>query len=125
MKVDPELISTALVSLLREKRVASYGAIPLKDLTDRWELTRFRSSDLSTAIEALHAQGRISFEVRRDGLWVRRRGEQPAMHSIYAKILISARRLFAGLALIQIQRRRGDGYSGLDRRITQHGPARL
>ncbi len=124
MKVDLELISTALDSVLEQNKVDSDGAIPLKALMDHWEAIRLRSSDLSSGIDVLHARGRIELERRRDGVWVRRTGKHTIAPGAYERLLESFRGVVTGLALHQLRQRRGDGYSGMDRRIAPRGTSR-
>lgn len=124
MKIDLELISAALDAVLKQNKVARYGAIPLGTLLEHWESVRLRSSDLGSGIEALCRQGRIALEQRRDGLWVRRRGKESGARGVYDKLLASVRGMVVGLALDRIHRRRVDGYSGIDRRLAQRRSAR-
>ena len=116
MKVDLELISTALDSVLERNKVDSDGAIPLQALMDHWETIRLRSSDLSTGIDVLHARGCIEFERRRDGVWLRRTGRHTDSSGAYERLLQSVRGVVTGFALYQLRLRQGDGYSGMDRR---------
>jgi hypothetical protein len=122
MKVDLELISAALNHVLLTHRVAPLGAIPLRDLLEHWEAIHLRNSDLSAGIEALHRQGRIELEPRRDGLWVRRRGTgETTAPDAYGKLRDAVRELVVGLNLEKVRRRRSDGYSGIDRRQGRGG----
>jgi hypothetical protein len=122
MKIDLELISAALDSVLERNRVARFGAIPLKALVPHWETIRLRSSDLAAGVEELYRQGRIDLEPRRDGLWVRRKGQDAVgIGGSYKKLRASVRAVILGLALERVHRRRGDGYSGYDRRSAARG----
>lgn len=125
MKVNLELISAALDSVLEQNNVASHGAIPLKSLVDHWKGTRLRSSDLSMGIDTLHAQGRIELERRRDGVWVRRLGKHTTTQGAYEKLLKSVRDVFGRLAQDQLRQRRSDNYSGVDRRLAPRGSPRV
>jgi len=123
MKVDQELISVALDAVLERNQVARFGAIPLKSLVRHWEAIRLRSTDLAAGIEQLFKQGRIDLEPRCDGLWVRRKGKDAAGSvGPYAKLRASVRAIVVGIAIEQVNLRRGDGYSGVDRRLAGHGP---
>jgi hypothetical protein len=118
MKIDLELISAALDDVLERNKVARFGAIPLKTLALHWESIHLRSSDLASGIEAMYKNGRIDLEPRNDGLWVRRKGKNSlSSGGPYTKLRASVRAITVGLALEQVQRRRGDSYSGADRRV--------
>ncbi len=123
MKVDLELISTALDSVLERNKVDSDGAIPLQALMDHWETIRLRSSDLNTGIDLLHARGCIEFERRRDGVWLRRTSKHTVSPGAYERLLQSVRSVVAGFALYQLRLRQDDGYSGMDRRNASRGSA--
>jgi len=121
MKIDPKLISAALDLVLQKKQVAALGAIPLKDLAEYWESTRLRSSDLAAGIEILHASGSIGLEARHDGLWIRRKAgrAQPAALGAYEKLRLSIQELGLSFALTRLKKRQGDGYCGMDRRLSR------
>ncbi|MDB5977318.1 MAG: hypothetical protein JWR07_4078 [Nevskia sp.] len=123
MKVDHELISAALDSVLEQNKVTSFGAIPLKTLAEHWEAIRLRSTDLAAGIEALYGAGWIDLELRRDGLWVRRLDKGAGVHGAYEKLRTSLRGIVIGIALDRIHRRGGDGYCGMDRRRASRGSA--
>jgi hypothetical protein len=121
MKVDLKLISAALSAVLERGQVAPYGAIPLRTLLDYWEGIRLRSSDLGLGIEELHRLGQITLEPRSDGLWIRRRARADDSGTPYGRLREAVNGLVTGLALEQVQQRRPDGYSGLDRRRSRSG----
>jgi hypothetical protein len=123
MKVDLKLISAALSAVLERGQVAPYGAIPLRTLVDYWESIRLRSSDLGIGIEELHRQGHIALEPRGDGLWIRRRGKVEDSNTPYGRLRDAVNGLVTGLALEQVQQRRPDGYSGMDRRRPRNSEA--
>ena len=117
MKIDLELISAALDAVLKENRVARFGAIPLRTLAEHWESVRLRSSDLVSGIEILSVQGRLDLEARSDGLWVRRKSRASGDVGAYDKLRSSVHELVMSVALTRVRMRQGDGYSGFDRRL--------
>lgn len=119
MKIDLDLISAALDAVLKESRVARFGAIPLRTLAEHWESVRLRSSDLVSGIEILCLQGRLDLESRSDGLWVRRKPRASANVGAYYKLRTSVHELVMSVALTRVRRRQSDGYCGSDRRVSQ------
>lgn len=121
MKIDLDLISTALDSVLEENGVANFGAVPLRKLAEHWESVHLRSSDMVAGIETLFQQGRLDLETRRDGLWVRRKSPRTASNGTYDKVRASVRELILSFSLARVRavRRRSDGYCGVDRRQSQ------
>jgi hypothetical protein len=123
MKIDLDLISAAIDAVLERSGVAPFGAIPLRALTEQWESVHLRTSDLGAGIEELCRQGRIGFERRRDGLWVRRRRDIQAAAGAYEGVIGKLRRFALGQAVQQVARRRPDDYAGSDRRAARAGAA--
>lgn len=116
MNVDLDLISAALDAVLERNGVAPFGAIPLRLLIEHWETVHLRSSDLGAGIEELCRQGRIGFEQRHDGLWVRRRRDPQAAAGAYQGLMGKLRGFALSQALRQVSQRQADDYSGSDRR---------
>ncbi|MFI4979893.1 MAG: hypothetical protein ACHQIO_06055, partial [Nevskiales bacterium] len=92
---------------------------PLRTLAEHWESVRLRSSDLVSGIEILCLQGRLDLEARSDGLWVRRKVRASADVGAYDKLRASVHELVMSAALTRVRMRQGDGYSGIDRRVSQ------
>jgi len=125
MKVDLELISFALDGIFEQSEVSSLGAISLRMLTEYWESIALRSSDLAAGIVELHKLGRINLETRRDGIWVRRRGEGGAPEGAVRRMQANFRRLMGSLMFAKVRRRQNDGYSGVDRRLHRRSSAEV
>jgi len=121
MKIGLDIIAAALERMLRKLQGAAFAAVPLETVVRHWESTRLRASDLVFGIEALHQQGRIDLEPRHDGLWLRHRGDSPqgAGTSPYERLRESAQQLTVHITLSRVEKRRDDGYSGLDRRLSR------
>ena len=121
MKIGLDIISAALERMLRKHQSAASAALPLETVVRHWESTRLRASDLVLGIEALHRQGRINLEPRHDGLWLRHRGGSPqaSSNNPYERLRESVQQLTLHIALSRVEKRQDDGYSGLDRRLSQ------